>query len=376
MTLPRLTVVTASAESWGAERSLREMLESGLASRFRVTVVLSPGSPFAEELKSFGGVTVRFHRFAKHPALSRNGSLSNSTLVEKALEVPAIVGGALRLLRVLRGADLVLNFSLWQLPETMLATMLLRKPLAVDVHETFEGAGGARALSALLKRVSLVIAPSKYVLRRVGVAASEGAFVIPRPVKVNEFAPTDPEINAVPRLGIFGQIAPHKGVLEALEALEGCSADVLIVGGVSEERRSEYESEVRAAVAKRGTGSQVLDRVPDPLNEMSRCHYILNASRHEAFGRGVIEGALAGSVPVVLPDSGPSECVDLLGVGIVLAEIADLRTLVAEWDSADDMDWKSKRLSSPTIMSIFDPERIALEYGNALETALPTRTKR
>lgn len=370
MTRPHLFIVTASAQSWGAEKSLREMLEHGLAERFAVTVVLSLDSPFAAELGHIEGVSVHFHRFAEHPALSQGGSLASSGALQKAAELPSIVAGALRLLPVLRQADVVLNFSLWQLPETMLAALFLRKPLVVDVHETFEGAAGTRVLSALLRIPSLLIAPSRYVLHRARAANRQPIAVIPRPVKFNSPMTVGPKVGLLPKIGIFGQIAEHKGILEALRILEGVAADVLVVGGSKQDERTAYEEEVRAAVQRRGPGSAVLDRIPDPMRVMAECNYVLNASRHEAFGRGVIEGALSGSVPLVLPNSGPSECVERLGAGIVLQKIEDLRPLIASWDSQDTTRWESGRLRSPSVMAQFDPSRVAREYADAVASVL------
>lgn len=372
---PRLVIVTESKESWGAERSLLRILNSGVARRFDVTLVVSEKSPLPAQWSEHGFKFVR-HRFAKHAALEAHGSLAGAGASELAREITQMVSGGARLAFKLRRADLVLSFSLWQLPETKLAARLSRTKLAVDLHETFRNAQVAKILPYLIGKRTLLLAPSQYVVNRSGLRNHRQKRVIPRPV---EAPSSDAPVASVAPLsvrtiGIFGQITPHKRVLEAVEALNGLNIRILVVGGRAREARTAYETRVREVVDAHGYGSEVLEKVENPYALMATCDFVLNASAHEAFGRTVVEAAALGAIPLVLDESGPAECARDLGCGIILSSLANGRPMMERMVSASDATLDQFRLKDTRLLERFAAENVGAAYSTALWRYLMNRT--
>jgi glycosyltransferase involved in cell wall biosynthesis len=63
---------------------------------------------------------------------------------------------------------------------------------------------------------------------------------------------------------------------------------------------------------------------------MTTCHFVVNASDHEAFGRGVVEAIACGAVPIVIGHGGPSEIVSNTGIGVVFDTFSDFQSYIAE----------------------------------------------
>lgn len=355
----RVLFVTESREVWGAEESLLLILSEAQKHGIEAEVALRPGSPLAPRLAEIG---VRFieHRFASHPALSRNGSLSSATKLDLLRDGFSTLFGGLRGVFLVSRFDVVVPFSLWQTPETVLASRLTRRTSVIDIHETFHGVLGKKMVRMLAGLASGTISPSKHLAEQYQIAEAR---IIPRPVITPQGAVQPTRNDRVVTLGMFGQISPHKRVLELVQAFKALDSSVrlLIVGGRERSNRSEYELEVRNEVESMADGSQVVERQRDISLTMSQCDFVANVSEHEAFGRTVVEAIANGSTPLVLDGTGPAEIVRMTGIGYVFESIESLAAHAASRPTAPP--------SGPIINRVrmdFSPETIAAQYFDNL----------
>ena len=322
----RVLVVTESLSVWGAERTLIELAKNVDRETVALTFLVARESPFARVLEEMG-FPVILHRFAAHPALVKYGSLGSANLPTLLHEVFASVIGGIRLSRYARKFDALLSFSIWQSIETLIAARVGGAKFVLDVHETFSGSKGHTVTRALAKMSDLVIAPSESVLMRSGIVIGSKVVVIPRPVGHPAVMARSSAVVLPLTLGVFGQIAPHKGIAQlvsAVASIETGTVRLLVVGGRQHDSQSEYEQEVRAAAAVVGSNTEVIDAVPSVFELMNLCDFVVNASDHEAFGRGVVEGIASGSTPVAIGEAGPSEIIRATGIGVILESLADV----------------------------------------------------
>jgi glycosyltransferase involved in cell wall biosynthesis len=117
-------------------------------------------------------------------------------------------------------------------------------------------------------------------------------------------------------VGIVGRISPEKGhdvLLEALTLLPAGTPEVsvLVAGDAPDARARDYECGIRSLARRLGLDSRVqfLGPLPDPREVYTCIDVLVLPSRHEPFGRVVIE-AMAMGLPVIATDAGgPSEIV-------------------------------------------------------------------
>jgi glycosyltransferase involved in cell wall biosynthesis len=364
---PRVLFLTQSNEVWGAEQSLLLMLASSRTGGIQPTVCVARDSPLAPMLREMG-IDVIEHRFAAHAVLKRTGSLSSASLVDLFREFSAVVDGGFRLRNLVRRFDLVVAYSLWQSPEILLAAKLARRKSVLDIHETFNGRLGKRLISLLAKRFSLVISPSFSLARDYGL--DEAAVVIPRPAAVSGHPTSRIDnvqnmIDGQITVGIFGQISPHKGVLEVVRALAASQrhdVTLLVVGGRAENQRDDYEKEVMRLVGDLPGASRVIQRQPEIAALMGACDYIVNASHHEAFGRTVIEAIVHGAFPLVLEGGGPAEIVKDTGIGLVFSDVQALVENIKPRESGSDM---AELVAA--VKRRYSPESVAAAYFREIE---------
>ncbi|MEC5151134.1 glycosyltransferase family 4 protein [Cryobacterium sp. GrIS_2_6] len=366
----KVLIVTQSLEIWGAERTLIELSKRVDHERIQLTFLVAHSSPLAAVVRDLGFAVVN-HRFARHPALERNGGLQGAGVRLLLLEALSAWGGGWRLAPVLRRFDLVLSFSIWQAIETSVASKLSRRPLVLDLHETFSGRRGHSVVRALARLSRGVIAPSLSVLQRSGLEPSSTISVIPRPVTVPLDHPKIPHLRPSDILvGVFGQISPHKGVDSVIESVAACRSDsvrVLIVGGRPEEIRTDYENNVRSSAARLGARASVADTVPHVGELMSTCDFVVNASDHEAFGRGIVEAIAARAVPISVGDSGPKEIIQDTGIGVALDSISQLTGYLDSLADGTVPRPKVDDESRAAALAQYDPIRIADAYFRTLE---------
>jgi hypothetical protein len=272
----RVVVVSASAELWGAEKTLLELSGAVDPLRFELSFVVALGSPLAPPLRRMG-FEVREHRFAGHPALAGAGSLSGAGIGAIARELVSNVTGGIRLAQVTRGFDAILSFSIWQAVESVIAARLTRSKFFLDIHETFTGSKGHVVLRALARIADGVIAPSHYVVERSEIHDHGRVAVVPRPVTRRAMPPAR-TANGMLKLGMFGQISAHKGVaavVSIIAEMGSTAAQLVVVGGRPLDDQSQYERDVRQAVRELGDRALLVDAVDNVASLMSSCDLVV-----------------------------------------------------------------------------------------------------
>jgi glycosyltransferase involved in cell wall biosynthesis len=321
-----ITVVTESRQVWGAEKSLLSLLD-GRARSVVVNAVVGQGSPLAQELAR------RRIEFVEVPFASDRGRKRSSPAGRAFGRVRDFLRASRSISSQARGSDWILVFSVWQLPQSVIAALMSRSRLAVDIHETFNNRVMVRVLGLLLRVLPrLVLAPSEYVLNVSGLRLDQRGTpilrVIPRSVGIPESVSRELQEQPSghrPRLLLIGQIVPHKGVLELIESADWTrlGADLRVVGlGDDPERWTDYE---RAAVrAARANGVEIVTRVVRATEAFRNCDAVINNSHHEAFGRTLAEGAVCGLLPIAVGSHGPREIVETLEFGAVFPNVEEM----------------------------------------------------
>jgi glycosyltransferase involved in cell wall biosynthesis len=358
----RVLVITESPSIWGAEHTLLHLLNH-IPSGIDVEVLIGRDSPLGAQLAAKGihWVSHDFQLGAPSAAaLGRRGLLHDG--------VRALTGGR-RLAKILAEYDRALVFSAWLLPEAMVAGLLSRTPVGLDLHETFSGKLRRRLLALLVRFLGFIISPSRAVLSQNLIRRR--AHIIPRPidtvaaVKNAQTRPADRPKS----VGVIGQIAPHKRVLQLVEAVDWQTVgySLRIVGGEPDvSKRSHYEVEVREALARADNQRLIIvDRTNDVYAELAQCDYVVNCSEHEAFGRTVAEALAVGSVPIVVGwESGPAEIVENFGSGHIVDRIEDIQTVLR----SADLDKEAGRLADAQerVLAELEPRAIAARYWAAV----------
>lgn len=370
----KLAVFLRAPEVWGAERSLLTLINSQAAKAHTIDVYVSPGSPLRTELDRLGIAWLPFH-FVQHRSVNAGG-LRHSSPASLALDVMDMVLNGVRAARTVAKYDAVLTFGLWETPEIALAGRLSRTPVIFDFHVTFSGRPGQMAIKQITRLVSGVIAPAAATYLQAGLhttAASPNLMVVPRPVSTPE-VDLRAHLRTGPRrlrVGIFGQVDERKGITEVIDTLLPLrkSIDLIVVGLRPNDSRSNYEETVVAAMKNAGAAWLTLPRTNDVPQLMAGCDVVLNMSRHEAFGRTVVEAASVGTLPVVMGGGGPEEIVNDMRVGKVVHSWEEFRA-VMEILTSDASEGKPLKLTSDQVNAVrlqYSPSVLAEKYFACVE---------
>jgi glycosyltransferase involved in cell wall biosynthesis len=360
----RVLFATESLAVWGAETSLLALLEYARSNGCEPTVAVARASPLTLSLDS-AGIPYIYHDYAPHPALMRTGSLSGARVGDLIGEFLSVLRGAIRSVALLRQYDVVVPFSLWQSLELALGAKLSGTKAVLDIHETFNGRLGKQLVRAIGAICSGAISPSEALAQQYNL--SKNLRIVPRPLPEQQVGSSIPpsQLERSRVVGIFGQIASHKQVLELVRAVEAATSDerltLLVVGGTNVSTRSAYEDQVRVAVGRLGGTSRVEDRVSDITPLILQCEYVVNVSEHEAFGRTVVEAIMHGGTPLVLEGTGPAEIVRDTGVGFVFKNVTDLVEF-ASTHRADAIS-EDRRISA---LARYRPDHVARQYFHFL----------
>lgn len=367
----RVAIITESPAVWGAEKSLLTLLENWEKESVP-TVIVQQGSPLVDILRGMGIATVE-HKFSlKAPAPSATNAPKRSPFKEAY----SALWGGLRLRRLLASYDVALVFSVWLLPETLVASMFSHVRPVLDLHETFHGKFRTRALRVLVRFCSKLIAPSQSVLTQNGLTANRRKLsIIPRPVTTAGYQSRV----TPPRVVIVGQVVPHKRVLELVRQVNwAASGHCLQIVGITAEpsARSEYERSVVEAALECGDHVVVTPYTQNIGKILAQSTAVINCSQHEAFGRTVAEAATYGAFPLALRDSGgPAEVIDNLGFGAVLDTFSDLEVLLQSGDIEAAVA-KHGELAALRARTRFAPETVAREYVASVRDVFERRSRR
>ena len=199
--------------------------------------------------------------------------------------------------------------------EVALAGTVARRPVVLDLHDLVEEGLGRRVLRLAARLATVSLANSSATAQTVGGESSKVRVVHPG-VDTDRFFPTaaDPAIRAqlsarpeAPLVGILGRIDPNKGVQTLVEAMARPDANLgranlsrahLVVIGREHVGSADFAAELRRR-ADELLGDRVRfigprDDVPDVLRALD---IMINASRHEPFGRTVLEKPRRAALP-------------------------------------------------------------------------------
>lgn len=377
----KLAVFLKAEEVWGAERSLLTLLASEPANEHSIVVFVSALSPLCQELDRLGIKWTSFE-FVSHRSLLEGG-FKSASVGSIAFDLFEIAKAGLRARSRVKDFDAVLTFGLWETPEIALACRLSGTPVIFDFHVTFSGRAGQLALKQIMRLVNGVIAPAAATYKQAGITKhflSRRLATVPRPVAA-PIPHQNTEIVKGPRklrVGLFGQVDERKGIVEVIDTLFPLMDDIdlLIVGMRPLSLRTQYESAVVAKMKSAGPGWTVLPRSNDVSTLMASCDVVLNTSRHEAFGRTVVEAACVGTPPLVFSGGGPEEIVNALQVGFVVDSWDELRVRVAELSSsaARGIDMKLTDDQVHAIRYNYSPEVLARKYFNTVQLLASRRS--
>lgn len=361
----RIAIFVKAPEVWGAETSLLTLLSTTTAQEHEITVFLPASSPLVPILDDRSIQWVH-HGFSSFSSLSKGG-LSDGSLVDLVRDGIALIRQGWSARKKIAGFDLVLTFGLWETPEIALAGRLARVPVVWDFHVTFTGRRARPAMQFVRTLVSGIICPSEATFRLAGVIRNPTReHVVRRPVIPTLLDLPKLVPNPTTTVGIFGQIDDRKSVLELLDALveHQDAVKVHVVGAQAPEQASEYELRVRDFLARRSPSWELIPRTTRVAEEMSKCDYVVNLSKHEAFGRTVVEAILSGTHPVVLSGDGPEEIVNMTGIGTVISSAADLPAVLLNAAEERRVVTEDDRRRTA---AMFSPEEVAQEYFGHLQ---------
>lgn len=361
----RVLFVSESAAVWGAEESLLLLLEHAQSNGCLATCLVTRKSPLIPRLRMLG-IPVIEHAFAK-PAADH---LGKAGLFVVGRELLSVLVATVRLLPDFRRQDVIVGFSAWQCGAAALAGLLRRQRFVFDLHETFESRVSRTMIRLIYGLSSVVVAPSRSVLIRSGLGASKRVEVVRRPVPLAQESPGKHPAFSPARgplvVGIFGQVVPHKRVLDLVEVIGRVQAHaavvLLVVGASAAQSLTGYEREVREALVRLGPGSRFVERVADPLELMSSCHVVVNCSQHEAFGRTVVEAVRAGSFPVVTDGTGTAEVLRELGIGLVAADFEELEDWLASVALGRSELSVPDQVTRERALAVYEPQAVAERY--------------
>lgn len=374
----KLAIFLQAPEIWGAETSLLTLLATEAAAHHDIEVYISPDSPLSHELTRLG-IDWHTFNFVRHKSLAKGG-LRKASLFAICSDILSIAKQAISARAIVSHYDAVVTFGLWETAEIAIAGRLSQTPVIFDFHVTFSGRMGRAALKCIASLARGVIAPSSATYAQAGITQnSKRLRVVPRPV--TSLAPATPAVsgNRKLRVGIFGQVDDRKGVLEAITTLAPMAELVtfVVVGAHPEHARTAYENDICELVRQVGRDWEVLERTDRVGELMAQCDVVLNMSRHEAFGRTVVEAAGAGAFPIVMAGGGPEEVVNNMGHGLVVSSWNELSDAV-ESLSSTFQSGRSVRLDANQVESTlarYSPSAIGKQYFDEIENLSGTLTR-
>ena len=290
-----LLVLNATGAVSGAERVLLQAVEAATAQGWQVTGVC-PDGPLATALTDLG---------VRRVAVPELGLAAGFRPVAVMLTLARWLGGALRLRRAARTADVVVANSLLALPVVRLAR--LGCATAWLAHDVVVHPGRQRLYARCCASLDRVIAVSQAVASQLQhVGGGRPRIVVVHNGVDTPVSPVRPT-SAPPVIGISAVLAPWKGhdvLLDAVPLLDP-EVRVEIMGGtLPKDGDHARHVAARASAATSGGRVRVLGHVADPLEQMRGWTVAVSASvEPEACPLAVLEGMSLG-LPVVATDHG------------------------------------------------------------------------
>ena len=313
-------VVSHAAGVWGAQRRLLDLAPHLAADGIELAMACPTGE-LSERWRE-AGLPHEPLELPPHQGVRDADGHGRPGPLTLAGEVLAVARSAGAIARRARAFDLVQSHSLWAHLETALAGRISRRPVVLDLHDIVSAGMGRRVLGLAARLATLTLANSAATASTV---AAPGKTVIVHPgVDLDRFhpGPAAPGVRAeltadptAPLVAIIGRVDPNKGVDVLIDAVAACAAGRpphLVVIGREQVGDPQHMEAIRRRAAERlGARARFLpprDDVPDVLRAVD---VLVNASRHEPFGRTVLEaqacgtpviGTAAGGIPEFVAD--------------------------------------------------------------------------
>jgi glycosyltransferase involved in cell wall biosynthesis len=322
----RVLVVSLVSAMWGAQHRLLETAPH-LAGEGVQLVLAAPPGDFLDRWHAAGFARITLELPTHHGLHSEGGRLSQ--LAATTGDAVAVGRSAWRIARLARGYDLVQSHSLWAHLEVALAGRLARRPVALDLHDIVEPGMGRNVLGLAASLASVTIANSAATAATV-TGRNRHVRVVHPGVDSARFhaGPADPAVRAMlsahperPLITIAGRVDPNKGVDVVVEAVGrlGDDGPCLAVVGREHIGSADYAAGLRARAAE-VLGPRVrfippLDDVPAVLRASD---VLVNASRHEPYGRTVLEAQACGTSVIGTDAGGIPELIDHGTTGLLV----------------------------------------------------------
>jgi len=175
----------------------------------------------------------------------------------------------------------------------------------------------------LYRRVSGWIAPTGQILKTLARLKPRAAAVIPNWVDLDRFPYRPHELHQPLTLGLLGQMSPHKGHEDAVEAMRFLGSGYrLLIAGKGEKK---YVSALRNKCAGLPVDFPGFVSLPEFFDSID---VLLVPSWEEPFGLVVLEGMATG-IPVIATAAGGPLDIITSGVNGVLVPPRDTRALAA-----------------------------------------------
>lgn len=307
-------VVSHANTVWGAQRRLLDLAPLLRHQGVHLTLACPPG-----ELSDTWSAAGHPHEplvLPAHNGLRRPASRRRPGPSAIARELAAVVRSAGLIARRARRFDLVQSHNLWAHLETAIAGRLARRPVVLDLHDIVEPGAGQSVLGVAARLATATLANSAATAGTIPGQRATIHIVHPG-VDITRFRPgaANPVVRAelaadptAPLLAIIGRIDPNKGVdvlVRAVGALDDSVGPVhLAVIGREHVASADHTRDLRdlahAALGDRVRFLPPRDDIPDVLRSVD---VLVNASRHEPFGRTVLEAQACGT-PVIGTDAG------------------------------------------------------------------------
>jgi len=333
--------VSNSRQAWGAEFAVMA-LAGPLADRGIDLVLASPpGGDLPEQWQKLGLRHVPLDIPTRQGIRAADGD-SGPGAGQLATELLATARSVTKIARAARGADIVNSSSLWTHFDCAAAGRLARRPVVLDMHDIVRPGVGRKVLTAAVRLSSAAIAVSQAVADCVGPAGARNLRIMVPSVELDRFTPgpADPELRRRltasvddPLVGIVGRIDPEKGidlVVKAVAALTGpaARAHLVVVGSPGFDSGAYLEGLKAEAGRLLGDRARFVGRIEDIPTTLRSLDVVVNASKAEPFGLGVLEAQATG-VPVVATRSGGVTDFLTDGDNCLLVPIGDAAAMAA-----------------------------------------------
>jgi glycosyltransferase involved in cell wall biosynthesis len=206
------------------------------------------------------------------------------------------------------------------------------------------------------RRVDSWIAPTAQILKTLSPAMQKIGAVIPNWVDVGKFAYQPHALHSPVTIGLLGQISPHKGHDDAIEAIRqlGSNFRLLIAG--------EGDPSYKAVLQKRAAGLpvQFLGFAPQP-HFFEETDILILPSWEEPFGIVLLEAMAAGIPVLATATGGPMEIISnpTEGVLIPTRDPAALANAIKSLASEDERRFQMIRNARARVETQFDIRAIA-----------------